>query len=57
MGFMNRVRFPAGAGNSSLQHHVQTGSGAHTASFLMGAGGSFSGCEAVRAWSWPLTSI
>jgi hypothetical protein len=35
---MMRVRFPAGAGNFSLQHHVQTGSGTHTASYPMGAG-------------------
>jgi hypothetical protein len=30
------VRFLAGAGNSSLQHHVQTGSGAHPASYPVG---------------------
>jgi hypothetical protein len=28
-----RVRFPAGAGNFSLHHHVQNGSGAHPASY------------------------
>jgi len=27
-----RVRFPAGAGNFSLRHHVQIGSGGHPAS-------------------------
>jgi hypothetical protein len=30
------VRFPAGAGNVFLRHHVQTGSGAHSASYPMG---------------------
>jgi hypothetical protein len=39
----SRVRFPAGAGNSSLHHRVQTGSGAHPASYPMGTGGSFPG--------------
>jgi hypothetical protein len=29
----SRVRFPAGAGNFSLHHRVQDGSGAHTASY------------------------
>jgi hypothetical protein len=28
-----RVRFPVGAGNFSLHHRVQNGSGAHSASF------------------------
>jgi len=37
------VRFPAGAGNFSLRHHVQTGSGAHPASYPMGTGGCFPG--------------
>jgi hypothetical protein len=32
------VRFPAGAGNVFLLHRVQTGSGAHQASCLMGTG-------------------
>jgi hypothetical protein len=31
----SRVRFPAGAGNFSLQHCIQTGSGAHPASYTM----------------------
>jgi hypothetical protein len=34
-------RFPAGAGNFSLHHCVQKGSGTHTALYPMGAGGSF----------------
>jgi hypothetical protein len=32
------VRFPAGTGNFSLRHRVQTGSGAHPASYPMGTG-------------------
>jgi hypothetical protein len=35
------VRFPAVPGNFSLRHHVQTGSGAHSASYPMGKRGSF----------------
>jgi hypothetical protein len=31
----SRVRFPAGAGNFSLHHRVQIGSGAHPASYPM----------------------
>jgi hypothetical protein len=31
-----RVRFPPRAGNFSLHHRVQKGSGAHPASYLMG---------------------
>jgi hypothetical protein len=48
----SRVRFPAGAGNFSLHHRVQTGSGTHPASYPTGTRGTFPG-----AWSWPLTSI
>jgi len=38
MAWMTRVQFPAGAvkGLFSLCHHVQTGSGAHPASYTMG---------------------
>jgi hypothetical protein len=36
----SRVRFPAGAGDFSLHHRVQNGSGAHPASHPMGTGGS-----------------
>jgi hypothetical protein len=32
------VRLPAGAGNFSLHHRVQNGSGAHPASYPMGTG-------------------
>jgi hypothetical protein len=35
----------------SLLHIIQTESGAHPASYLMGTGG-----KAAEAWSWPLTS-
>jgi hypothetical protein len=37
----SRVRFPAVAGNFSLHHSVQNGSGAHPASYRMGTRGSF----------------
>jgi hypothetical protein len=40
---MMGVRFPPGAANFSLQHRVQTGSGAHPASYPMGTGCSFPG--------------
>jgi hypothetical protein len=42
------VRFPAGAGDFSLLHRVQTGSGAQPASSLMGTGVSLPGGKAVR---------
>jgi hypothetical protein len=45
----SRVRFPAGAGNFSLHHHVQNGSGAHPASYPMGTSGSFPGGKAAGA--------
>jgi hypothetical protein len=41
------VRVPAGAGNFSLHHCVQTGSGAHPASYPLGTRGSFPGCKAT----------
>jgi hypothetical protein len=53
----SRVRFPAGAGNFSLHHRVQNGSGAHPASYSRGTSGSFLGGKGAEAWSWPLTSI
>jgi preprotein translocase subunit SecG len=37
-------------------HVVQTGSGAHSASYPMCTGGSFTGGKASGAWNWPLTS-
>jgi hypothetical protein len=45
----------AGAGNFSLRHRVQTGSGAHPASYPMDIGGSFPGGKAGGVWSY--TSI
>jgi hypothetical protein len=53
----SRVRFLVGSGNFSLHHRVQTGSGAHPASYSMRTRGSFPGGKAAGAWSWPLTSI
>jgi hypothetical protein len=43
------IPFPAGAGNFSLHHSVQTGSGAHPASYLMCTGGCFPGSKAAGA--------
>jgi hypothetical protein len=40
---MSEVRFPAGAENIFLHHRVQTGSGAHPASYPMGTRISFPG--------------
>jgi hypothetical protein len=45
----SRVRFPEGAGNFSLHHRVQNGSGAHAASYPMGIRGTFPGSKAARA--------
>jgi hypothetical protein len=42
------VRFPAGAGNFSLRPRVQTGSGAHPASYPVGNRGSFLGVKRPR---------
>jgi len=39
------VRFPAGAGDFSLRHRVQTGSGSHLASYPTGINDSFSGLK------------
>jgi hypothetical protein len=38
-------RFPAGAGNFSLRHHVHTGSEAQPASYSMGSRGCFLGVK------------
>jgi hypothetical protein len=53
----SRVRFSAGAGNFSLHHCVQNGSGANPASYPMATSGSCPGSKATGAWSWPLNSI
>jgi hypothetical protein len=44
-GWGSRIRFPAGAGNFSLHHRVQKGSGAHPASYPMGTRDSFLGIK------------
>jgi hypothetical protein len=36
----SKVRVPVGAGNFSLHHRVQNGSGAHPASYPVGNGSS-----------------
>jgi hypothetical protein len=41
-----RVWFPAGAGNFSLHHRVQNGTGTHPVSYQMGTRGSFPGGKA-----------
>jgi hypothetical protein len=43
-----RVRVLVGASFAPL-HVVQTGSGAHPASYSIGTGGSFPGCKAAAA--------
>jgi hypothetical protein len=45
----SRLRFPEGAGNFSLHHRVQNGSGAHSASYPMDTRGSFLGDKAAGA--------
>jgi hypothetical protein len=40
----------------SLLHNMQTGSGAHPASYPMDTWGSFPGGKVAGVWSWPLTS-
>jgi hypothetical protein len=47
----------AGAGNFSLHHRVQTGSGAHPASYPMCTMGSLPRDEAARVWSLTFTCI
>jgi hypothetical protein len=46
-----------GAWNFSFLHCVQTGSGAHPASYPTGIGGYFPGGKATGAWTSPRTSI
>jgi hypothetical protein len=43
----SRFRFPAGAGNFSLHHRVQNGSGAYSASYSIGTMRSFPGDKAA----------
>jgi hypothetical protein len=44
-----RVQFLVGAGNFSLHHYIQKGSGVHLASYSMGTRGSFPGGKAAGA--------
>jgi len=44
-------------GNFSLHHRVQTGSGAHPASYPISTRCPFRGGKVVGAWSWSLTYI
>jgi len=44
---VNGVEFPAGVGNFSVRHYVQTGAGAHPASCPLATGGSFTGDKAT----------
>jgi hypothetical protein len=53
----SRAQFLVGAGNFSVHHCIQNGSGAHPTSYPMGTRGSFPGGKATRVWSWPLTPI
>jgi hypothetical protein len=46
---LSGIQFPAGAGNFSLHHLIQSGSGAHPASYPMGTRGSFPGGKAAEA--------
>jgi hypothetical protein len=48
-GWTPRVRFPA-VQDFSLLHSVHTEAGVHTASYIMGTGGSFPGGKAAGAW-------
>jgi hypothetical protein len=45
----SRVRFEAGAGNFSLHHRIQNGSGSHPASYPMGTRVSFPRGKAAGA--------
>jgi hypothetical protein len=45
----SRVRYPARAGNFSLHHRIQNGSGAHPASYPMGTRAFFLGGKSAGA--------
>jgi hypothetical protein len=51
------TRFLGSTIHFSLFRNVQTGSGAHPASYKMGTGSCFPGSKAAGAWSLPLTPI
>jgi len=53
----SEVRCSAGAGNFSLLHRIQTGSGAYWASDSMGNWSSFPKGKAAGGYCWPLTSF
>jgi hypothetical protein len=48
-GWTAGVRFPSKARDFSLFHNLQTGSGAHPASYPMDTGGSFPGGNVAGA--------
>jgi len=54
-GWTTGVWFPIGGSDGILppHHRVQTGFGAHPATYPIGTRGSFP----TDAWSWPLTFI
>jgi len=56
-GWTTGIRFPRRPGNSSLLHRVQTGAGAHPASYTTRIGAFSPGVKVSGEWSWPLTSI
>jgi hypothetical protein len=39
------------------KNRIQTGSGAHPASYPVDNVGSLAGSKEAESWSWPLTSI
>jgi len=49
MGWTTTARFPTGARNLSLHHHVQTVSGAHPISYPKGTEGFFPGRKVAEA--------
>jgi hypothetical protein len=51
----NDVRSPAE--DFSSNPCIQTGSGTHSASCIIGNGSPIPGVSAARAWRWPLTPI
>jgi hypothetical protein len=56
MGCTIGVRVPLGP-RIVIRNQVQTGSGAHPASYPMDTGSSIPGDKAAGAWTWPITSI
>jgi hypothetical protein len=56
-GLDGRGSNPRQGQDCSLLHSVQTDCENHQASYPMGTGGDFTGCNVVGAWSWPFTSV